>query len=63
VHEQPVAESETHADHGTALARDDVRPDLCEVSFLIVGKALVELTRDREAQDAVSEKLEPLVRL
>jgi len=40
-----------------------VGPDLGEVPFLVVGKALVELTGDREAQDAVSEKLEPLVGL
>jgi hypothetical protein len=61
--EKSVTESETPAYDGTALARDNVRADLCEVPFLVVGKALVELTGDREAQDAVTEKLEPFVRL
>ena len=40
-----------------------MRADLCEVPFLVVGKALVELACNREAQNAVAEKLEPFVGL
>jgi len=63
VHEQPFAESEAPADYGAALARHDVRADLRELPFLVVGKPSVELACDRKAQDAVSEELEPLVGL
>jgi hypothetical protein len=61
--EKPLAESEPPADDRAALARDDVRPDLCQVTFLVVGKALVELPRNGEAENAVPQELEPLVGL
>ena len=38
-----------------------MRPDLRELSFAEVGVSLVELPRNRELEDAVPEKLEPLV--
>jgi hypothetical protein len=56
------AEVEAAPDDRTALARDDVGPDLREPTLLVFGEALVQLLRDRETQDAVAEELEPLVR-
>ena len=38
-----------------------MRTDLGKLPFLVVRKPLVELACDCEAQDAVSEELEPLV--
>jgi hypothetical protein len=61
VREQPPAEVEAPADDGTALPRDDVGAELGEPPFLGVREALVELLRDGQAEDAVPEKLEPLV--
>jgi hypothetical protein len=59
--EEPLAELEPPADHGATLPRDDVRPELGKPPFLGVRKALVQLLRNGEAEDAVPEKLEPLV--
>jgi hypothetical protein len=39
-----------------------VRPDLRELALAEVGVPLVKLPGNRELEDAVSEKLEPLVR-
>jgi hypothetical protein len=38
-----------------------MRADLREAPFLVRGKTLVELARDREPENAVPEELEPLV--
>jgi hypothetical protein len=39
-----------------------VRAKLGQLPFAVIGKALVRRLGDREAEDAVAEKLEPLVR-
>jgi hypothetical protein len=59
--EQALPEVEPPADDCTALAGDDVSADLRELALLRLRKAVVELLRDRETQDAVAEELEPLV--
>jgi hypothetical protein len=56
-------EPEPAADDRAALPRDDVRPDLRELAFGVVGKTFVELPRDREPEDGVAEELEALVRV
>jgi hypothetical protein len=60
---KPLAEPELPADDRAALARDDVGTDLRQLSLRVLGKALVELLGDREPEDAVPEKLQPLVGL
>ena len=57
-----LAEAELARDDRAALARDDVRADLRQLTLGEVRVALVELPRDRELEDAVAEELEPLVR-
>ena len=59
---EPGAETELAGNDRAARTRDDMRADLRQPSFLKVGKALVQLACDRELQDAVPEKLQPLVR-
>jgi hypothetical protein len=56
------SEVEVAPDRRAALTRDDVRSDLRQAAFGVVGKALVELARDREPEDGVAEELEALVR-
>ena len=55
------AEPELARDDGAARARHDVRADLRQPALLKIGKALVQRTCDRELQNAVPEKLQPLV--
>ncbi len=57
------AEPEVSADGSAALARDDMRPELRKLPFRMLGEALVELAGDREAEDAVAEELQALVRV
>jgi hypothetical protein len=57
------AELELTGDDGAARTRDDVRADLREPSLREVGVARVELVCDGQLEDAVAEKLQPLVRL
>ena len=60
--DEPGTEIELARNDRAARARDDVRADLRQPPFLKVGKALVQRACDRELQDAVPEKLQPLVR-
>jgi hypothetical protein len=60
---EEVAQPQALPDDRAALARDDVRADLGETAFGLVGKAVVELLRDREPENAVAEELQPLVRV
>ena len=48
---------------GAAVPRDDVRANLGQPALRLVRKAVVELLGDGEAEDAVAEKLQPLVRV
>jgi hypothetical protein len=59
--QEPLAELEPAPDDGAALARDDMRAELCQPPLLRVGEALEQLLSDREPEDAVAEELEPLV--
>jgi hypothetical protein len=61
--EEALPEAQPPPDDGTALARDDMGADLCELALLVVREALEELLRDREPEDAVAQELEPLVRI
>jgi len=56
------AQAELPGDHRAAGARDDVRADLRELPLREVRVALVELTGDRELEDAVAQELQTLVR-
>jgi hypothetical protein len=58
---EPLSQREPLPDDGAALARNDMGADLCEMSLLVRRKALVELTRDREPENAVPQELEALV--
>ena len=60
---EQLPEAELAADDGAAVPRDDVRADLRQAPLRLVREALVELLGDREAEDAVAEKLEALVRV
>jgi hypothetical protein len=60
---EPLAELQPPPDDGAALPRDDVGADLRQAPLLVRRKALVELARDGEPENAVPEKLEPLVGL
>jgi hypothetical protein len=56
------AEPELTGNDGAARARNDVRADLRQPALGQIGEALVERPGDRELEDAVAEKLQPLVR-
>ena len=59
---EPLAEPKLARDRRAALPRDDVRANLREPAFRVVRIAVVQLRRDRELEDAVAQKLQPLVR-
>jgi len=61
--EETIAEAELLGDGRTALARDHVRADLGQPPFRGIAEAVEDRPCDRELEDAVAEKLEPLVRL
>jgi hypothetical protein len=58
---EPLSQRKAPPYNGAALPRDDMGADLRQAPLLIRRKALVELARDREPQNAVPEELEPLV--
>ena len=58
---EQLPEAELAPDDGAAVPRDDVRADLRQGPLRLVREALVEVLGDREAEDAVAEKLEALV--
>ena len=60
--EQLLPEAELLRNDGTALAGDDVRPDLRQAPLRRVGEAVEDGPCDRELEHAVAEELEPLVR-
>ena len=60
---EPSVEPELGSDDRTGAARDDVRANLRKLAFGEVRVSVVQRARDDEAQDAVAEELEPLVRL
>ena len=60
---EPPVEPELGGDDGARAPRDDVRTDLRQLPLGVLGEAVVEGARDHEAEHAVAEELEPLVRL
>ena len=58
-----LAESDPTGDDGAALPGHHVGAGFCELPLGKPRKALVQLLGDREAEHAVAEKLEPLVRV
>ncbi len=60
---QAAVEAQTGRDDRARTPRDDVGANLRQLTLGEVGVAVVERARDHEAEDAVAEKLEPLVRL
>jgi hypothetical protein len=60
---EATVEADLGRDDGAGATRDDVRANLRELPFREVRVAVVEGARDDEAEDAVAEELEPLVRL
>ena len=56
------SEAELPRDHRATCSRDDMRPNLRQLTFRVVREALVELAGDRELEDAVAQELEPFVR-
>jgi hypothetical protein len=62
VPQEPLTEPELLRDRGTALPRDDVRPDLGQPPLRRLLEPVEDRPRDRQLEDAVAEELEPLVR-
>jgi hypothetical protein len=60
---QALDHAELARDVRARLARDRLRPELGQPSRAELGEARIDVRRDREAQDAVPQEREPLVRL
>jgi hypothetical protein len=60
--DETLPEAEAACDHGAGRAGDNVRAHLGELPLGEVRMARVQRMRDCELEDAVAQKLEPLVR-
>src|SRR4051812_13472734 len=60
--EEEIAKTHFATESGTAAATNDNRFDFGEITFLIVGKAEVELLTRNQSQHGIAKKFQPFIR-